>query len=54
MWVLTVCIGILWGGTCDKVVQVTYPTEQSCIFEKDRVNRQLRDGYAVCTVKEKV
>lgn len=53
MWILTVCIGILWGGTCEKIIQVTYPTEQSCIFEMTKVNKQLRDGYSTCTPKEK-
>jgi hypothetical protein len=54
MWILTVCLGILWGGMCDRTFQYTYPTEAACVFEMQKANARITDGYARCAKNEEV
>jgi hypothetical protein len=53
IYVLTVCLGVLWGGMCETTHQFTYPTMEACQFEMKRVNTRNIDGYAYCTAVEK-
>ena len=53
MWILQVCIGILWGGMCEQIHHFEYPSQATCEFEMKRANTRLRDGYAVCVFREK-
>jgi hypothetical protein len=52
MWILSVCIGVLWGGMCERNAQFIYPTEQACIHEMNRVNARVINGFARCNPKE--
>ena len=52
IYVLTVCVGVLWGGECERTFVREYPTQVQCEIEKKKVTAVLRDGYAVCAPKE--
>lgn len=53
MWILSVCVGILWGGMCDRIIHIKYPSQQACEFERKKVNGLGVDAYATCFKEEK-
>lgn len=48
VYILVVCIGILWNGECEVVRKFQYPTLEACQAEKARAALKINDGYAVC------
>ena len=52
VYVLTVCLGVLWGGMCEVTRHFLYPSKEACEFEMKRVNARIVDGYASCAPKE--
>jgi hypothetical protein len=52
MYVLVVCIGILWNGECGVIRKFSFPTIESCQAEQARATVKINDGYAYCTKME--
>jgi hypothetical protein len=52
MWILSICVGILWGGMCNQFFHLEYPTVQACEFEMNKLNYKLWDGHAICYKEE--
>lgn len=54
MWILSVCLGILWGGMCDDMKFFSYPTKEACEFQMKKLNAKASNGYATCVPKEQL
>ena len=53
IYMLVVCIGILWNGECEVVRKFQFPTIEACQAEAVRANLKINDGYAVCVEVKK-
>ena len=54
IYMLVICIGILWNGECEVVRKFQYPTLEACQAEQVRAKQKINDGYAVCVEVEQI